>query len=178
MSINYKYSNKDKDSIVLNCGSLSELMIDENIPRSVLNEISSINLSLFMYKRNTALSEIGKNITIKSDSQLGNWLILNTDGVNIINEDMYVSYDKIVNALVVATFEDNEKMSNKIMPLFKSRVSGTKEELMELTTEQVIDYILNNPSFDDYLSMVDGIAKNEEEFIYDKGAYQKVSSKK
>lgn len=175
MEIKYRFNENDDSYMKVDYEGLSIFMLDLDVPRDVYVEVSDIYLSVFKFMQNCKNKEsLGREITIRADSALAKWLISNTDGKNIINIDEYISYDKIVNALLVATYQDNEKMANKLIPLFKERKSGTRDELGEYCSLQVIDYILKNSNFDRYLDSLGGNSKVDNECLYQNGTCQKV----
>lgn len=155
---------------------LCSFVTDENlnIPCDVKKEAMFIYSDWFSYEENLMYEKekiINHKIAIRCDSNLGGYLLSNFDNVNIINDDLNVSYEKVVSALDIAIFEDKCKLVNKIMPLFKGRVSGFKSELIGKYDEAVLDYILNNPDYKMYLEKMDYECK--EFIVYEDGFYSK-----
>ncbi len=155
---------------------LCSFVTDENlnIPCDVKKEAMFIYSDWFSYEENLMYEKekiINHKIAIRCDSNLGGYLLSNFDNVNIINDDLNVSYEKVVSALDIAIFEDKCKLVNKIMPLFKGRVSGFKGELIGKYDEAVLDYILNNPDYKMYLEKMDYECK--EFIVYEDGFYSK-----
>ncbi len=100
------------------------------------------------------IDETINTFKIRNESILGKYLIENTDYVEIINENTYINYEDVVAALNIALFDGEDKTSNKIFPLFKEQIFGSKEQLLEKYPEWVLDYILENNDFEKYLAKV------------------------
>lgn len=93
-----------------------------------------------------------ENIEIRKDSVLGTFLLKNPFKEEIINADLELNYDKVVSAFNIAVFKNNE-IAKKILPLFQKPEEAKlkSKELVEKYGEEVIDFILENNDFDDYL---------------------------
>lgn len=73
---------------------------------------------------------VNSQIAIHKDTLLGEFLLTNTDGVNIIDEDKLITEEKIQNALLIAVYDNIDfKLLNKIEMIFRERITGTIEEL-------------------------------------------------
>lgn len=127
---------------------------DEQISSDVYKELQSMYFGLFQFEKEQGVY-IKDDIALRKDSIIGSFILSHPE--NFINDDTDVTYKKIVDAYSVATFEDNTKMANKILPLFKGRVSGRKEELVDVCDLKVLDFILENGNFQEYLNKLDGI---------------------
>lgn len=120
--------------------------------------LSGMDISTWQEMRALTIAKLnnGGDIYILKSSLIGEWLLAHADGKNYINDDSFISYNKVVGALNIAIFSNEVKMTNKILPLFQGRVEGTREELMDVFSESVLDYILEHPNFSEYLEKVDG----------------------
>lgn len=81
------------------------------------------------------------------DSDIGKWLVEEQENKN----DKMITFEKVRNAMEVAIYQDDAKMTNKIIPMFQKRIEGTREELMSERNREVLDYIIENSSFEDFL---------------------------
>ena len=149
------YTNRDNsDYIMLDVGrSIYNLATNSHykLSKDAYDEVRDIWLKSF---RTDSIVEIGvfNEVAIHKNSILAKYLLEHSNHKNVINLDEYVSYDKVVNALNIAMFQDDCKMSNKIYELFRQRTSGFKDDLEQLGyCSKVIDYILNNNNFMVYL---------------------------
>ena len=97
--------------------------------------------------------------------------ITDIENEKIVNNfTSYIDYDKIVNALLIAISENNAKMANKIMLLllYGGKEIASREELLkENYSEKVLDYILSNCNFKEYLKLK-GREESEKCLIYEK----------
>lgn len=114
-------------------------------------------------------------VAIRKDSLIGNYLITHTDGNHVINESRYIDFKKVTDAFNIATLEDNDKMVDLLLPLFKNRESGTFEELEKKYSEELLNYILEHDSLKEYLNEMDGIesSREKEYIIFENGEYSK-----
>ena len=152
--ISFKSNPDNNEYIVIDkYHDIGVLMFTADTPEEVKLESSEIISTLKQYQKNNYLGFIGK-VTIRKDSYLGQYLISNSDQKRIINEDLLITYIKVINAFNVAAFEGN-KILDKILVLFREQASGSKESLMKKYDEDVLDYILEHDSF--Y-----GLARTEE----------------
>lgn len=148
MELKYKSNKNNNDYIILmdDIIGLRVQALDRNIPDDIQEEIIDMHYEINMLSKSPTFHKIA----IRRDSKFGNWIIQNTDGKTIINDDTYISFNKVCSALLSALDEDEEKVSNKIWYLFKERISGTKEELVSKYDEYVLDYILQHSTFSVY----------------------------
>ena len=145
------------------------LIDDERVNSDVYKELQSVYYGILNFEKEQGIY-INDDISIKKSSLLGSFILSHPE--SFINDDTDVTYKKIVNAYSVATFEDNTKMANKILPLFKGRISGRKEELADVCDLKVLDFILKNGDFDEYLNNLDGKEKTPRRYIvYEDGKY-------
>lgn len=156
-------SNKDNNEyLVINHYLVTDLFNSKEklvIPEEVYQEVRDI------YEYDSF------NCNIKKDSLLGQFLISHSNATDIINDDFYISYNKVINALNIALFRDDYKMTNKIMPLFKDQIYGTKEDLQLLYPENVLDYILENDDFSTYLEKENDTYKEQPCVVYENGKF-------
>lgn len=151
--LNYSVSKENDQYLMLKGGFFFDyLMIDEDVilDDDMCGELYHLFHAIEVYERKNRRT-FSDEVAILRNSRLGQYLETYTDGENIINEDCYVSHSKVVGAYDIATDKENFKMSNRILPLFKARVEGTKQELMEIYSEEVLDYILSHSNYEKYL---------------------------
>ena len=74
-----------------------------------------------------------KTVAVRKDSFMGRLFLKNTD----FKEEDAISYEDIKNALLIAIFKGENRMSNKISPLFEKEIYGTKEEKDLVTGENL-----------------------------------------
>lgn len=115
------------------------------------------------------------DVAIRKDSLIGNYLITHTDGNHVINESRYIDFKKVTDAFNIATLESNDKMVALLLPLFKKRENGTFDELKKRYSEEVLNYILEHDSLEEYLNEIDGIenSREKEYTIFENGEYFK-----
>lgn len=155
--------NEEYITVPVKCKGLSLFLDDdERIDLAVYEELQSVYFGLFTFAKKQGIF-INDDVALRKDSILGRFILSHPE--NFIDEDTDVTYKKIVNAYSVATFEDNTKMANKILPLFKGRVSGRKEELADICDLRVLDFILNNGDFDKYLDNLDGKVEQPKKYV-------------
>ena len=167
-------TNKDnKNYIMVNIEKIDELLslvvtdtidVPEDI-REEATHIIRVSSSHNMNQLNNPNSI--KEVAIKKSSNIGQYLLLNTDFENIINEDEYIYYKDIVHALDIAIFEDNCKLSNKISRLFREQARGTKQDLYEIYNPEVVDYIKEHNDFNTYLLKFNGEYQPRKYFVYE-----------
>lgn len=152
----YKTNQDNNDYLMVNVKyDFAYLLVSDNlnIPTDVYNEINKIYTNSFDRNvlDNLNMSHFPDKVAILKNSLVGEYLINNSDNINIINLDNYISYCDVVNAFNISVYEDDCKMSNKILYLFKNRKYGFIEELKKEYCSDVIDYIAENRDFDTYL---------------------------
>ncbi len=150
----------------------------KNLPNDAYQEVSNMinGLVPFEYSAKENLEQIGSSylssFKIRKDSVIGKYLIENAGYNEIINKSEFIHYSDIVNALNIALFDGEDKTSNKIFPLFKERIFGSKKELLKKFPEWVLDYILENKDFEKHLKKIDSIKElGSEEPIQEENAY-------
>lgn len=154
----------NKDYLMINVKlHVGALIFREDLDEEISKEIKAIYFGLFTYEKNTSKSYLREDVAVKKDSTLGSWLLENCE-----NADDFITFNKVTNAMNIAIMEENIKMSNKIMPLFKRQVEGKKDEFKD-ENPTVINYILNNPSLEDFL----GINDDKEFLVYEDGTFDK-----
>lgn len=145
------------------------LVDDERIDSDVYRELQSVYYGLFHFEKEQGIY-VRDDIALRKDSILGHFILSHPE--SFINDDTDITYKKIVDAYSVATFEDNTKMANKILPLFKGRVSGRKDELADVCDLKILDFILNNGDFNKYLDKLDGKVDQQKRYVvYENGKY-------
>lgn len=85
---------------------------------------------------------------------------------------MNIYYVQIIEALKISIFENNE-IFNKIIPMFRDQVQGSKEELSKKKDKNILDYISKNDNFEEFLSKQDEDYKepNVEFTVYENGEF-------
>lgn len=127
--------------------------LEERKNIDIAQEAYKISWDLNDYARKNNLGYISA-VAIRKDSTLGQFLLNHPNRDKYMNRDSLITYNDIVNALNIAMFEDNEIVS-KILPLFKNREHDFIDELAKTYSQDVLDYIVNNKDFGDYLSKID-----------------------
>lgn len=142
-----KFSEINDDYLEYDClKDTSELI---NVEKPILKEFIKQDLAIFEYSR-----KIGKSISklaIRKDSIIGQYLLSCEDEKKVINTSKYISYDKVVNAFNISIYSSDLEMSELIYPLFINKVEGTYQMLSNQYDLNAIDYIIDNPSFKNYL---------------------------
>lgn len=168
----FKTNRDNNDYIMINAKiDLGMLIFEDKITEKIKNEVGFIYSSLFKYEYDMKCSYIS-DIAINKNSDLVKFLIEKASVYNFGNEDLIVDYDKVVNALNIAIFEENP-IAKSILPLFKNQVSGKKDELVEQYNKEVIEYILENEDFNYYIENINGTYKPEEYIVYENGEFTK-----
>ncbi len=165
--INYSINKDDKNYIMLDARySLTLIAVLDDTP----SEVSDEAMKIFNQKIKYDSKHINKveEISISKDNILGRYITSRKDKFR--NDSDYISYEKVVNSLNIAMFEDNIK----IMPLFKERIEGEKEKL-NIYSENTIEYILENDNFKDYLDRLDGKEAEKEYYVYENDEIHKKS---
>lgn len=177
----YKSLKEDNDYIVLGTREdFFSLMSDKKITENTQVEemIKTMYYSLYLFEQESRLGYINLEFLIRKDSFLGMFMLDNPD--TFINDDNYISYDKVVGAYLISSYQEQSKMNNKIFRLLKDRKSGTKEELLKEHSEYVLDYILENPSYDSFLRKKDNkiVSTNKKYIVYEDDFYSVKSFEK
>jgi len=132
--------------------------------------MEDIYSKIFQYEKENNTGYITE-IAIFKTTILGRFLLENTDMTHIIDENQEVTYEKVVNAFNIAIFENN-MIAEEILPLFQGQVNGTKEELTQIYSEEIVTYILENPSFELYLEKQNGMDARATYVVYENGEYK------
>ncbi|MBQ2640129.1 MAG: hypothetical protein IJF92_05180 [Bacilli bacterium] len=161
---NYLMVNIEKVDELLSIVVSNNIEVPENIREEAMH-IIRLSSSHNMNQLNNPNSI--KEVALNKSSNIGQFLINNTDFINIINEDDYIYYKDVVHALNIAMFEDNCKLSNRISRLFREQTSGTKQNLYEQYGKDIIDYIKEHNDFNTYLLKFNGIYEPRNYFVYE-----------
>lgn len=162
-------TNKDNDNyIVITRFELILMTGIQDIPLEIRNE--ALDVFSKMIKIEHSIGTI-KEIALSKEERLTNFL-LSTNLESIRNEDNIVTYNKVINAFNIATFEKNP-ISDAILFLFRGQVKGKKEELTKLYGKEVIEYILENDDFEKYLKKVNGEYTPNEYLVYENQKFVK-----
>lgn len=181
MEYYYRSLKEDENYIVLgHKEDFFSLMSDKKITENTQVEemIKTMYYSLYLFEQESRLGYINLEFLIRKDSFLGMFMLDNPD--TFINDDNYISYDKVVGAYLISSYQEQSKMNNKIFRLLKDRKSGTKEELLKEHSEYVLDYILENPSYDSFLRKKDNkiVSTNKKYIVYEDDFYSVKSFEK
>lgn len=156
------YTNKENNNyIMVNKQDLYLLDAKGNI----YNEIISIIMAIKSYSRNHGYMFVG-DIALKNDNIVAQYLLNET--TKIINDDLDINIYKIANALSIAFFENNPIYS-ELLYLFKNRVCGTRDGLIQKYNEEAIDYILKNNDFKYHVEISNGTYTPKFYIVYEKG---------
>lgn len=174
MEYYYRSLKEDEDYIVLGYrDDFFEMIGDKRILENTQVEdmIKTMYYSLYLFEMDNRLGHINLEFAIRKDSFLGMFMLNNPD--IFIDDDNYISYDKVVGAYLVSSYQEQAKMNNKIFRLLKDRQTGTKQELMEYHSEYVLDYILENPDYKKFLQKHDDkvIETSKKYIVYDEDGY-------
>ncbi len=122
----------------------------EFMKREIIEMIRKMLLFEEMFGK-SRLEEINYEFKIKKDSHLGQYLLKNAKCNE--NTNVYISFQNIKEALLIAMYEDNAKVANKILPLFQNHYYGKKEDLLKRfpRDEEILDYIAKNNDFSSYV---------------------------
>jgi len=152
----------------------AQLIMGEILPTYVQNELEQMYFDSFEYQNEINRRIIGRElvneISFRRDSLLGKWLIHNYDQKKIVYEDEFIDYKKVQNALNIAIFECSP-IAERIIPLFRQKINGSKEELKNEYEEELLDYILTHDDFDAWVSEEE--KEPTEYFVYEDGEYSK-----
>lgn len=161
--IEFRIDKETPDYITMEKFGLFCLSIEfRKFPNDVQEEIADMSSSLvpFEHYAKEALikinSEYISEFKIRKESALGQYLIENNGRNEIVDYTNYISFETIKNAMEIAIFNDDAKMSSKIIPLFQKQRFGTKEELLKEfpRDEEVLNYILENNDFEKHLAKI------------------------
>ena len=171
--IHYKSVPENRDYLLVDVKcDIARLTMREDIEQDVYSELQSIYFKLFTYEHDS-VGYIKEPIAIKKDSIVGKYILSHPEVC--LDDDLEVTYDKVVNSYLVATFSNDFKKANKIEPLFIKKVSGTKDELVDKYDSKILDYILEHDNFYEYLDRLDEKDNNKgrEYIVYENGQYSK-----
>lgn len=150
--ITFKTNKENNEYFTINAHwILPELIVNEEIklPEDVSQEVGAILSKIVQFEKMNGATYIHE-VAIRKDSVLGKFLVTHCDYGEIINEDSYIYFNQIVNAMNIAIYQDNE-IYKEIIPLFKNEDSSSKEELAKKYDERILDYIVANDNLDNFL---------------------------
>lgn len=178
MKYYYRSLKEDNNYIIVGTrNDFFEIISDKRILENsqVEDMIKTMYFSLYLFEMESKLGYVDLELIVRKDSCLGMFMLNRPD--MFIDDDNYISYDKVMGAYLVSSYEEKSKMNNKIFKLLKDRKSGSKQELMKEHNEQVLDYILENPDFDLYLKKSDGkILEVNKKYIVFEDDYYSIKS--
>ena len=157
--IEYKTVRENNDYIVIERpADLMQIVL-------VVNDTHTCTVltNIFTTLANNEFKEI-KGLALPKDSNLFLHILAKAQSRNL---DEYVSYKEIVNALNIAIFTSNNKMANKISPLFKKQISADIKQVEALTSKTTVEYIKKNNDFEEFLSKVNGTYEQTKYIVYE-----------
>lgn len=173
--ITFKNNKDNHEYLIMNIRTVGGILLFGEI----LPTFTSLELEKMYFQLPSFEKEIGHHVsevTFRKDSLLGNWLMENFDQQKIIYEnscaqlDSYISHEKIENAIAIAILENN-KIVDKIIPLFSNNATGDKRQLLEEYEEDVLDYILEHG---DFRAWSESANKEIEQYVvFEDGKYSK-----
>lgn len=164
-------SNKDNNEYLMIDARYSMLTLGQSqkLTGEVLDEANKIFSKLYKFEKENNHIIISE-VAIRKDSAIGQYLLKHSNQDDIINEDLFIYYENIVNALNIAIYESCA-IAERIIPLFRRKVHGSKEELLKEYDEVVLDYILTH---DDFHEWIEPQEKDPTEYIvFEDGEYSK-----
>lgn len=147
MGIRYDRISDSNYLEVLGRMNLEKLSSYEEIPLDILEELKILTLQCQEVDCDTVL--------VRRNSELGKFIMEHHDLFYDLFKD-YISYHDVVDAFNISVYEDDIKMSNKLMRPFSDRACGTVDMLVERYDEKVVNYIVEHRDFDSYLAQLDG----------------------
>lgn len=174
MEYYYRSLKEDESYIVLgHKEDFFEMISDKRLLENTQVEdmVKTMYYSLYLFGTESKQGYINLEFVIRKDSVLGMFMLNNPD--IFIDDDSYISYDKVVGAYLISAYQEQAKVNNKIFRLLKDRQTGTKQELMEYHSEYVLDYILDNPDYNLFLQNQDGkiIRTTKKYLVYEDDNY-------
>ncbi len=186
--IQYRIDKETPDYITMDRHSLLSIIASEKEDWSneeLRQEASRMlhQMTRFEYEEKEKLYEINRRyidkFKIRKDSALGKYLIENVEQNEIEDYTNYISYENICEAYLISSFQNDAKLTNKILTLFQNQCSGSKEELLKEFPfyEAALDFILENNDFEKYLAKVNQEEIEEEEakqepfIVYEDGVW-------
>ena len=167
--VNYFTLPEDEMYIVINpVEGIGSILHDYSIEKDVYILFQSMHYGLFMYENSNGLKNT-KEVLISKFSDIGKYIITHPERFE--NDDLNVTYKKVVNAFNISVFTDDKEMEEKILPLFKNRVEGNKKDLVKYVDINTLNYILKNKSFDEYLKKLDDKSDFKEYVVFEDGIY-------
>lgn len=145
--INYNYNEKSTKYITVSIEEL--LMFMSKMDMEIEGKVKVFELCsqyIELQKKNKIKSE--QKINILAESELGQLIIKSNLSKK---EDNPITYHNIVSAYNIAVFTDNSKMANKLLPLFRQDIYGSKEELLKVINPTIIEYIEEHNNFYEFL---------------------------
>ena len=153
--IKFRINKDNSEYLMINVkvdGSI--LIASEILPTFASNELQKMYFDLFQYEKeiNTKIicKEYISEVAFPKSSLLGQWLLNNYEQKKIVYEDEFIYYEKVINALNIAIFECSP-IAERIIPLFRQKIKGSKEELIKEYDEEILDYILTHDDFEAWI---------------------------
>lgn len=159
MELNEYRLNKDNNEYLMLDIKIGAFSLIKDTPENVSNNVMEIYKKILEYEFQNRTT-IFENIAVRKDELICNYILNNTE--KYIDAEKYISYDRVISAFYIAVIKDDIKMTNKILPLLKDKVEGKVEELGKYP-EYVLDYILKNNDFKEYLNP----RKTDEYYVFE-----------
>lgn len=172
--MHYRSVKENDDYILVDVKfDIASMTLKEDMEKDVYSEFQSIYYKLFLFERENDSGYIKEPIALRKDGLVGEYILSHPEIWS--NDDINITYDKVVNAYLIASHSQNLKMANKIEPLFIRRIYGSRDELGNICSLTVLDYIVDNGDFKEYLKELDGKVDNgvKEYIVYEDGEYFK-----
>lgn len=161
--LSYEEIRENSEYILVKREILQQMLKIDHQNEEIHNEAEKMNSVFIAYEEK--MSSFGIYIhefALRKDSNFGKRLLELGQ-----NKDFYITHFHIANALLVAMKENNVKLSNKLMPLFYSEISGWKNELDDIS-EYLLKYIIENNDYKRYLEEANGPIQKPY-FVYENG---------
>ncbi len=161
----YRIDRKTPDYITLNMNDfLHSFSIDTLLEEGLEEETFKMANDIREFE--CQIKQCVYEFKIRKDSVLGRYLVENDGKNGIADYTDYISYHSVCEAYLISSFQNDAKMTNKLLTLLQQQCSGFKEELLKdfPRYEEALDFILENNDFEKYRIQVNHQeGKNSEE---------------
>lgn len=159
--IDYKINKEDINYLdIEGKWCLQNIIQIKNVPLEIKTEAQKLYDELLKFECQNKMGYV-RFITIKCDSLLGTFLINRSD--------VFIDYENIYNAFMIAVYEENS-IASKVLPLFKKKIFGYKKDLEENFGSEVVNYILMNNNFKSFIS--EDIYHAKEYVVYENDGFE------
>lgn len=146
----YNEVKENKEYILVDIKEIVKSEFEKNLDSDILKEGVNILNKQMQYDIDHLNKEEIKEIAVRKDSKIGRYVLENGR-----NKAHYISHKAVTNAYLISVAQNEEKLSNKLMHLFKGRVEGWYDELTNVPA-RILEYITDNNDYELYLSKLDG----------------------